>query len=577
MVLGGLLSLLTLAGCGTSSSEVSSEPERVSTRSEGEATAAFSGTVTLPTEGWNAAGFAAETVSTLSAGPGVVGFAYWDGTAYQTRSLTPEELNAGAGTRRGMWIYTTNPASLSYTGTAASSVSSELRSGWNLLAFPGSAPIPGASLVARANGSVVPLGSVVLPQFSEIQPDRTYRVVDVSAGGTLTPGQAYWVFAASAVTLSYGGTPTASPSPGSTGDSIPATLRLDVNADTPTISDDGQTVNFSRFVSLATRLYRATGSQVQQNLAETAQDTSGLDSSSDGQRTAFVGRTDVRNIPLALWTSTTSLNVSQNLNFQYFEPSLSAGGTSVAYVACSSIRQPQGNYELGPQMIRASSANADATDIVEVSGQIVSPGTDPSQLNHPSSVNQHSSPRLSSDGNLVLFRQVHSGVYTHWLYNFRLGTYSNVPLLGDGAFFLAGGGEHVAFFSATDRTGDTNEKADVFLRTLNGGGTQLVSVSSSGEQANQNCSFPGTSRPVSADGRFVLFVSEATNLVSDRGVGAQQLYVRDTQQKVTRRVALPDSAGGASIYAAISSNGKYIVVVGAVDQKTYVAQNPAVP
>lgn len=474
----------------------------------------------------------------------------------------------GGGTRRGFWVFANAPTTIGYSATDPTAVETELHSGWNLVAFPAPSPVAGSSLVTRSNGSVVPLGSVLLPQFTEIQPDRSYRPVDVSAGGSLTPGRAYWVFAASPVTLSYGAS--------SAETSLEATLRLDGNADHPTISNDGQTIVFSRFLAGRVQLFRAVGGSLEQNLSPQAGEVHDLTSTPSGD-TAFVGTSDVRRLPLAFWTGSTTRTVNGNTNLQYYQPSLSADGTKVAYTLSTSARQQNGSYQLGPNQVAASSTNADATDIVNVSALVISSGLDPNELNAPSSVTRHNSPQLSNSGNLLLFRQIHDSVVTHWLYNFSQGAFASVPHLGEGNAFLAGNGEHVAFYSAADRAGDANGKPDVFLRTLEGGGTELVSVSTAGVQGNGTSTLPASSGVVSADGRFVIFLSEATNLVGSPGAGLQQLYLRDTQLDTTTRVALPESAGGASLFASLSDNGKYIVVVGQSDGKTYVATNPAVP
>lgn len=92
-----------------------------------------------------------------------------------------------------------------------------LMSGWNLVNFPGSGTIPAASLVVRRLADVVPLNSVLLPQFIALVDTTTRLTVDVGAGDSLQAGRMHWIYSMSPVTLSYrvGGapSPTASPSP----------------------------------------------------------------------------------------------------------------------------------------------------------------------------------------------------------------------------------------------------------------------------------------------------------------------------------------------------------------------------
>src|SRR2546430_262258 len=74
-------------------------------------------------------------------------------------------------------------------------------------------------------------------------------------------------------------------------------------------------------------------------------------------------------------------------------------------------------------------------------------------------------------------------------------------------------GRFIAFISnATNLvSGDTNGFADVFVRDLKTHRTRRVSVSSAGAQANGASYNPS----ISADGRFVAFYSGATNLVGN--------------------------------------------------------------
>ena len=69
--------------------------------------------------------------------------------------------------------------------------------------------------------------------------------------------------------------------------------------------------------------------------------------------------------------------------------------------------------------------------------------------------------------------------------------------------------------------------------------TQRVSVSSSGAQGNSDSGFYGAT--VSADGRFVVFESEATNLVPG-DAGWRDVFLRDRLLGTTERVSV-DSAG----------------------------------
>ncbi len=126
---------------------------------------------------------------------------------------------------------------------------------------------------------------------------------------------------------------------------------------------------------------------------------------------------------------------------------------------------------------------------------------------------------------------------------------------------ISGDGHYVAFRSyATNLVpGDTNGEGDAFVHDCQTGVTERVSVSSDGGQGN------GASGPfatsLNADGRYVAFFSEASNLVPDDTNGEYDVFVRDRESGVTERVSV-DSAGnqgnGPSQWPAISADGRYV-------------------
>src|SRR5262245_2345389 len=103
-------------------------------------------------------------------------------------------------------------------------------------------------------------------------------------------------------------------------------------------------------------------------------------------------------------------------------------------------------------------------------------------------------------------------------------------------------GRFVAFVSLSDNLvpGDTNGAADVFVRDRLTGTTERVSVSSTGAQANGNSGLlNGMGGPsISADGRYVAFDSEAANLVKGDTNGAIDVFVHDRLTGTTERVSV---------------------------------------
>jgi Tol biopolymer transport system component len=131
----------------------------------------------------------------------------------------------------------------------------------------------------------------------------------------------------------------------------------------------------------------------------------------------------------------------------------------------------------------------------------------------------------------------------------------------DGSFSpsISGDGRYVAFPSdATNLVaGDTNGVSDIFVRDRNTGTTYLVSKSSTGEIGNGYSTAPF----ISADGRYVVFDSYATNLVAGDTNGMSDVFVRDRQTGTTTLVSKSSTGvlgSGNSYYASISADGRYV-------------------
>lgn len=121
-------------------------------------------------------------------------------------------------------------------------------------------------------------------------------------------------------------------------------------------------------------------------------------------------------------------------------------------------------------------------------------------------------------------------------------------------------GEIIAFWSnATNLVaGDTNGKADVFVRNRGAGWTSRVSVSTAGVQGNG----ASVNAEVSGSGRFVVFSSDATNLVPSDTNGVRDVFIRDRVAGTTARISVSLGGGlanGASDWARVSDDGRYVV------------------
>ena len=125
---------------------------------------------------------------------------------------------------------------------------------------------------------------------------------------------------------------------------------------------------------------------------------------------------------------------------------------------------------------------------------------------------------------------------------------------------LSADGRAVVFCSTASNlvAGDTNGVSDAFVHDRASGATIRVSVDSSGVQANSHsCWDPA----LSADGRFVVFTSFASNLVVGDTNGRVDVFVHDRQSGATTRASV-DSAGfqasGHSYRPAISGDGRFV-------------------
>ena len=116
---------------------------------------------------------------------------------------------------------------------------------------------------------------------------------------------------------------------------------------------------------------------------------------------------------------------------------------------------------------------------------------------------------------------------------------------------------------ATDLVpGDTNERWDVFVHDRSHGTTTRASVSTGGAQARATRDPWGgsTAGGISASGRYVVFQSDAPNLVAGDTNRVADVFVHDFGSGVTTRVSVGGhgQANGASAFSTISANGRFV-------------------
>ncbi len=187
------------------------------------------------------------------------------------------------------------------------------------------------------------------------------------------------------------------------------------------------------------------------------------------------------------------------------------------------------------------------------------------------------SPKASADGRYVTFASVASnlvpgdtnGVSDIFVRDTQTGTVVRVStdsggFQGNGSSTgpsISADGRYVVFQSTAINLvpGDTNGIADIFLKDLQTGSVTRISTDSSDTQAVGGNSYSST---MSGDGRYVVFASDANNLVAGDTNGATDVFIKDTQTGVLARVSTNSSGsqatGGGSFAPAVSSDGRYV-------------------
>jgi Ca2+-binding RTX toxin-like protein len=121
-------------------------------------------------------------------------------------------------------------------------------------------------------------------------------------------------------------------------------------------------------------------------------------------------------------------------------------------------------------------------------------------------------------------------------------------------------GRFVVFESDANNlvAGDTNNATDVFLKDLSTGAISRLSTTAGGAQANGG----NSTAHFSSDGRFVVFTSAATNLVAGDTNDASDIFLKDLNTgSVTRLSTAADGtqANGRSYDARFSADGRFVV------------------
>ncbi|MFV2066188.1 MAG: beta-propeller fold lactonase family protein, partial [Pirellulales bacterium] len=245
-----------------------------------------------------------------------------------------------------------------------------------------------------------------------------------------------------------------------------------------------------------------------------------------------------------------------------YKPNLSDDGRYVAFWSNANNLVPNDTNQVRDIFVR---------DLVNGTTERVSVDSDENQA-----MGGHSyGPVLSADGRYVVFQSAAANLVAGdtnqkadvFVRDRVAGTTERVSVAsdaseGNGASskrWINDDGRYVVFESTASNLvpGDTNGRADIFLHDRDAGQTRRVSVGSDGTQGDNNSYLP----QISGDGRYVAFQSWATNFDSRDSNATRDVFVHDVLTGSTRRLSVAtdgSDSNGLSETAAISSDGRFV-------------------
>lgn len=124
---------------------------------------------------------------------------------------------------------------------------------------------------------------------------------------------------------------------------------------------------------------------------------------------------------------------------------------------------------------------------------------------------------------------------------------------------ISADGRFVAFESNSTNlvSGDTNNTSDIFLHDRLNGNTTRISVDSTGQEGDR----PSLNPSISADGRLIAFESNSTNLVAGDTNNTSDIFIRNIETNTTTRVSVNSTGNQGNIGSfnpSISANGRFV-------------------
>jgi hypothetical protein len=315
--------------------------------------------------------------------------------------------------------------------------------------------------------------------------------------------------------------------------------------------------------------------------ADAVGDNPGLDMTPDGRFIAFVANTNrslLTNTCIQVWdglsgaTTLASGDLTNGVPDGSFcdWPTLSPDGRFVAFI--SSATNLVTNNVAGEYHLYRHDLQSNTTTLVDADTNGVG-----------SVLTSMPIPSMSEDGRFIAFEYVdrnlgpNSGnrAYDVFVRDISLGATElisprdpalpsfagNGPSMVSGQAFSADG-RYVVYVSEANNlvANDTNAAQDVFVRDLFVGTNILVSVSTNGISPGDNIS---RDPAMSSSGRYVVFSSTADNLMAGDNNLAEDVFIRDLQAGTTSLVSVNTNGTGpgnaASYSPFISSDGRFVL------------------
>jgi Tol biopolymer transport system component len=301
-----------------------------------------------------------------------------------------------------------------------------------------------------------------------------------------------------------------------------------------------------------------------------------IDLSPDGRFVASVANNGTTGLSTVvdLWDALTGTNLlvsadvsnAAPVSGSSYAPLVDQGGRYVAFLSNST--NLTSNVLVGDCHLYYRDTQAGSTVLVDADTNGVGVG-----------VNPETYPGLSSDGQSLAFESDNAQDLNHYMNVLVCNLQSNVNELvsiqnvtissrsPDGPSILSStipvsmNGQYVAFASEADNlvSNDVNGFRDVFVRDLNAGTNILVSADTNGLPA----AGVSSEASISSDGRYVVFSSSAASLVSGDTNNSVDVFERDLQNGTTTLVSVNmngQGPGNSNSYSPIlGGDGRFVL------------------